>query len=552
MAENLPTLANQERLIDIVEDNNITVYNFLDDTLLPSVKSIQKSLSSIEDVLRTSLALQERDSDYLKAFNQEQELRQEEALRETQQVPTESILPAVQQAEGTTAFFGGPGMLGRLLRGGLLAGVATLFADEIASITGSVIREFLQSAGFEQEFSESFGKAFGTGASGAVIGASIGSIIGRPIGGAIAGAAFAMSEDLAEAITDDVNRQDFGSNMFKIAGGVALFNPVVGAILAGVTALGIFVSDFIKEKFGITDEIQKNDSLGTGTGEFGDDMYDLSTPEPQAAAPATPLTTPLGTVTAQSESAGDVGAISTGAGDPGGKSYGLYQMTIPTMRDFMANEGNQNPSLVMNTRGTEIGSPEFDEGFRRAAENDPAGMRQAQQAYIERTHYQPALARAQAAGFSTENRLVQEAMFSVGVQHSPAGQMRILENASPEGSPQEQVRSIMRSRSNYIENISGLSPQTIENIQQRYERETQQIEQLSPVASTTSAANIVGSTEAARVGDKMVAMNFNPVTVDQSNKSINTVNQSRTVSVPNNPQFTEPSFMRLQDSQMLA
>lgn len=142
---------------------------------------------------------------------------------------------------------------------------------------------------------------------------------------------------------------------------------------------------------------------------------------PAAAAP-TGETPRLGAIAERYESGGrGPGTVSTGAGDPGGVSYGVYQLSsnAGTLQKFLANEGKGYAAEL----GTGIGGKRFNTGWKAIAARDPQGFRAAQHAFINRTHYQPAVDGVKAAtglDLSSRHAAVREATWSTSVQHGGA------------------------------------------------------------------------------------------------------------------------------------
>lgn len=150
-------------------------------------------------------------------------------------------------------------------------------------------------------------------------------------------------------------------------------------------------------------------------------------PAPQAA-PSAPATAPvdaaprLGAIAERYESGGrGPGTVSTGAGDPGGLSYGVYQLSsnAGTLQKFLANEGKSYAGEL----GAGIGGERFNTAWKAIAARDPQGFRAAQHAFIDRTHYQPAVAGVKAAtglDLSSRHAAAREATWSTSVQHGGA------------------------------------------------------------------------------------------------------------------------------------
>lgn len=116
------------------------------------------------------------------------------------------------------------------------------------------------------------------------------------------------------------------------------------------------------------------------------------------------------------------GAVSGGTGDPGGVSYGIWQMSsrAGTAAAFVAAEGARWRDEFADAAP---GSPAFSAAWRAIAEREPELFAEAQHAFIERTHYRPAVAAVrQRTGLDLDKRhpAVRDASWSVAVQHGGA------------------------------------------------------------------------------------------------------------------------------------
>lgn len=131
----------------------------------------------------------------------------------------------------------------------------------------------------------------------------------------------------------------------------------------------------------------------------------------------------LGSLSERFESGGrGPGAVSGGQGDPGGVSYGIYQMAsrTGTAGAFMAAEG---AAWAAEFSGAVPGSEAFSRIWRAIAEREPERFVLAQHAFIERTHYRPAVDRVRAqTGLDLDVRAeaVRDVAWSVAVQHGGA------------------------------------------------------------------------------------------------------------------------------------
>ena len=116
------------------------------------------------------------------------------------------------------------------------------------------------------------------------------------------------------------------------------------------------------------------------------------------------------------------GAVSNGRGDPGGVSYGIWQLSsrAGTAAAFVAAEG---ANWRAEFASAAPGSAAFSEIWRAIATHEPEAFSDAQHAFIERTHYRPAVgAVRQRTGLDLDTRhpAVRDAVWSVAVQHGGA------------------------------------------------------------------------------------------------------------------------------------
>jgi hypothetical protein len=116
------------------------------------------------------------------------------------------------------------------------------------------------------------------------------------------------------------------------------------------------------------------------------------------------------------------GAVSTGAGDPGGASYGIWQLSSKagTAAAFVAAEGAR---WRTDFGGAAPGTPAFAAAWRAIAAREPDTFAAAQHAFIERTHYRPAVSAViKRTGLDLDARhgAVRDVTWSVAVQHGGA------------------------------------------------------------------------------------------------------------------------------------
>lgn len=131
----------------------------------------------------------------------------------------------------------------------------------------------------------------------------------------------------------------------------------------------------------------------------------------------------LGALSERFESGGrGPGAVSSGRGDPGGVSYGIWQLSSrsETVAAFVAAEGTR---WWGDFAGAAPGSPAFSEAWRTIAAREAEAFAEAQRAFIERTHYRPAVdavRRRTRLDLDARHAAVRDAAWSVAVQHGGA------------------------------------------------------------------------------------------------------------------------------------
>lgn len=174
----------------------------------------------------------------------------------------------------------------------------------------------------------------------------------------------------------------------------------------------------------------------------------------------------LGAVAAIYESRGKgVETVSSGmmrkgkkqVADPGGVSYGAHQLTSRTpgakkqtggtMGEFLRSKEGEP---FRERLGSETpGSAGFSKIYKDIAANEKQKFTEAQHNFITRTLYEPTQKKAAKLGYNVEDPKVQEALYSISVQHGRGGASRILRKAShmADSSPEKQVESIFNVRS---------------------------------------------------------------------------------------------------------
>jgi len=195
-----------------------------------------------------------------------------------------------------------------------------------------------------------------------------------------------------------------------------------------------------------------------------------------------------GRVSATYESGGrGVGFVSSGRGDPGGQSYGIHQLsTKDSMGAFLrASEGQ---TYADKFKGLRPGTDAFNQVYKSIAAADPQGFANAQYAFYSRTHYDPVKAHAQKLGFAVDNPGVQEALFSMGVQHGGARRIVSAAAAAANKGPAEQIQALYEARSAYVKRID-LPEQTRASVLNRYRSEVRDALAMVGSAGNDQVAN---------------------------------------------------------------
>lgn len=113
------------------------------------------------------------------------------------------------------------------------------------------------------------------------------------------------------------------------------------------------------------------------------------------------------------------GTVSGGHGDPGGVSYGSYQLAskFGNARKFLAEEGEKwEPEFA----GLEEGTEPFSAVWKAIAEREPTLFHDAQHDFIQRTHFEPQVAKIRSLSgvdIMARSHALMDVTWSVAVQH---------------------------------------------------------------------------------------------------------------------------------------
>lgn len=212
----------------------------------------------------------------------------------------------------------------------------------------------------------------------------------------------------------------------------------------------------------------------------------------------------LGAVSARYESGGrGVGFISSGRGDPGGQSYGVHQLSgAYSMGAFLRSD--EGKPYAQTFAGSSPATDRFNQIYRQVSARDPQGFAAAQKAFYTRTHYEPVRETAAKLGFDVNDRGVQEALFSMGVQHGKARDIvaRAAKSGDAGGNPQAQIKALYEARSRYVAGLRTLPPATKRSVLNRYKSEVRDALRLAGSSAEPDAAPVrVASLQGATVTD---------------------------------------------------
>jgi hypothetical protein len=256
--------------------------------------------------------------------------------------------------------------------------------------------------------------------------------------------------------------------------------------------------------------------------------------------------TGLGSISAKYESGGKgVNTVSSGRGDPGGVSYGAHQLASKTgtMAKYLASpEGKQYASEF---QGKAPGSPEFNEAYKKVASQDPAGFSDSQKNFITRTHYNPVADSAKKMGYDTTNPKVQEALYSMGVQHGGAKKIVAAAGNMEGKSPDEQVRALYAARSQYVDNL-GMG-----NLKTRYKQELKDVLAMSDKPAGEKVDNKVKEAvkEEKKKEEKTESAGANAVPAGQEQQDQNSAVASNQNPSPPTPPAPSPEDAKKLEAQ---
>ncbi len=167
------------------------------------------------------------------------------------------------------------------------------------------------------------------------------------------------------------------------------------------------------------------------------------------------------------------GAASSGKDDPGGVSYGTYQLAsnTGTLQKFL-----KASKYYLKFAGMAPGSTAFNAKWKELA-NDIAFC-DAQHNFIKATHFDPVVKLYAVALELARSCAIDEALWSMSVQHSYAGVVKIIdaaEAAIPDNYTDiDMIHALYKARSNYISGLN-LKDNIKASLLKRYKAEMAEI-----------------------------------------------------------------------------
>ena len=212
--------------------------------------------------------------------------------------------------------------------------------------------------------------------------------------------------------------------------------------------------------------------LGRGFSQAEVEMLDRAIDRALAGDAASAAPRRLGALSARFESGGrGPGAVSSGRSDPGGVSYGIYQLSTKagTAAAFVEAEG---APWLGDFAGEKPGSEAFSAAWKAIAVREPDAFAQAQHAFIERTHYRPAVTsvlHSTGLDLDARHQAVRDATWSVAVQHGRAarllaaavGKADAVLSREDLGYDRQLVEAVYGERAEYVLRLAGRSKEPV-------------------------------------------------------------------------------------------
>lgn len=167
------------------------------------------------------------------------------------------------------------------------------------------------------------------------------------------------------------------------------------------------------------------------------------------------------------------GLIADNPKDPGGASFGIYQLSLKsgTLREFV------NTSIFRDRLSDKVlGTPEFKTVWKQIAQGFPFEFRSDQYVFVFQRLFLPVTLLAAYSNYLTSSTKVQEALFSIAVQHH--NYPEIIYGAIAASDAETQVMALYKSRAEYVSKLK-LDPMILKSLLLRYSTEEKEILQLT-------------------------------------------------------------------------
>lgn len=125
-------------------------------------------------------------------------------------------------------------------------------------------------------------------------------------------------------------------------------------------------------------------------------------------------------------------------------------------------------------KGLKAGTAAFDKAWKAEASKNPDKFKQAQHKYIENSHYAPAYnAFASVTGIKNPHPAIQNAIWSIGVQHGTGGARTLFKNAGvKQGDSNATILKKLYNERMKVDKYFKKSPQNIKNsVKKRFQNE---------------------------------------------------------------------------------
>lgn len=184
----------------------------------------------------------------------------------------------------------------------------------------------------------------------------------------------------------------------------------------------------------------------------------------------------LGTISRKFESGkSGPGTISSGRGDPGGKSYGCHQLASKTgtLYEYLRRSRYHDRFLSVMPKKFAEPSGAFDRIWRQIAKEEPEMFTEDQFKFIKKRHFDSLRGYATGLGIPS-TRAIDEALFSIGVQHGRSKKVVQQANIVKGNTETTIINKLYDSREAYVKRIK-LPAGTKRSVLNRYKKERKMV-----------------------------------------------------------------------------